>query len=178
MVKFFFIISCFLAIQDEPVISWAETYKLSWSDFKSEANNEVDAVALTASGISFGMSVRKSDNVVVSYKANIQAHFYPEKSWYNKDKADEHILAHEQLHFNITELYVRKFRQQIEAVKVSNNVREQLNTIHNQINKDISQMQIKYDAETNHSRNMEAQAKWQLYIEAELKKLSKHKSVD
>ena len=135
-------------------------------------------MALTASGITFGMSIKKSDNVVIRYKANINAHFYPEKSWYKFDKNDSHILAHEQLHFNITELFVRKFRQRIEDVKVSNNVREQLKTIHNKINNEVSEMQNKYDAETNHSRNVEAQVKWQLFVEAELNKLSKYKSVD
>ncbi len=177
MVKLLLVLCPFLLIQqDEPVISWSESYTLSWSDFKAKPNNSIEAVALTASGITFGMSISKTDNEVVSFKANIQAHFYPEKSWYKSDRADANILAHEQLHFNITELFVRKFRQRIEHLKVSNSVRDKLKTIHKTINKELSQMQDEYDTETNHSRNIEMQAKWKNLVSEELKMFYKYKS--
>lgn len=180
MIKILLILCCFQSLKqyNKPVIAWSESYELSWADFKSKPNHEIDAVALTASGITFRMSIRQSDHEVVSFKANIQAHFYPEKSWYKKDRADAHTLAHEQLHFDITELFVRKFRQRIEDVKVSNQVRERLKSIHNEINKEVSEMQNKYDLETNHSRNIEAQAKWHAFIAQELEKVSKYKSAD
>ncbi|WP_233783321.1 DUF922 domain-containing protein [Flavivirga eckloniae] len=159
-------------------MSWNESYKLTWSDFKGPPNKNTSAVAVTASGITFGFSVSKTDDRVVGYTSEVHAHFYPEKSWYKKDEADLHVLGHEQLHFNITELHARKFRQRIDQVKVSNSVRSQLKQLHNTINKELSQMQNTYDSETNYSRNVEAQAKWEAYIAVELKKLSKYKSVD
>ncbi len=177
--KTFCILCCFLCVQqDEPAMSWSESYRLSWSDFRGAPDINTSAVAITASGITFGFSVRTTDDQVVSFTSNVYAHFYPEKSWYKKDQADTHVLGHEQLHFDITELHARMFRQRIDQVKVSNSVRSQLKTLHNVINKELSQMQNNYDSETNYSRNVDAQAKWDIYITDELDKLSEYKSVD
>ncbi|TGV04752.1 DUF922 domain-containing protein [Flavivirga rizhaonensis] len=179
MTKVFFILCCLLCVQqDEPVISWNESYKLSWSDFKDKPDKSTSAVAITASGITFGFSVSATEDRVVDFTSEVHTHFYPEKSWYKKEQADHHVLGHEQLHFDITELYARKFRYRIEQIVVSNSVRAQLKTLHNTINKELSQMQNRYDSETNYSRNVEAQTKWKLYIADELKKFSKYKSID
>ena len=180
MLRIFLVICCFLSVQkDEPVLSWNESYRLSWNDFKAKPNKSIDAVAITASGITFSFSVTQTDSgQVVNYSTEVHAHFYPEQSWYKIDQADNHVLGHEQLHFDITELYARKFRQRISKLKPTNIIRKELKQIHNTINKELAQMQNNYDNETNYSRNFEAQAKWKVYVEAELKKLSKYKSID
>ena len=86
-------------------------------------DQNTDAVAVTASGITFSFSVSQSNAVFVDFNAEVEAHFYPEKSWYLKDKGDDHILAHEQLHFDITELHVRQLRFNISRLKVSQNIK-------------------------------------------------------
>lgn len=172
---------CFLVYvqNDEPVLSWDASYKLSWSDFKAEPPVTDSAAAVTASGITFGFSIRQTDkNQVVSFTSDVHAHFYPEQSWYKIEVADDHILGHEQLHFDITELYARKFRYRISQLNVSNSIRKQLKKIHNDINKELSQLQNKYDDETDYSRNYESQAKWRIFIEAQLEKFSKFKSLN
>ncbi|WOD44091.1 DUF922 domain-containing protein [Hwangdonia lutea] len=178
MVKILLILCVFLCVQDEPTLSWNESYKLTWADFKGAANNKVSAVAITASGISFGFSVRETDAEVVSFSTEVFSHFYPEQSWYKSNLADNHVLGHEQLHFDITELHVRKFRQRISLLKVSNHIKNELRQLNKTINKELTAMQDKYDAETNYSRNFENQAKWKSYIANELNKLSKYKSVE
>ncbi|MDD7887358.1 DUF922 domain-containing protein [Flavivirga sp. 57AJ16] len=179
MIRLFFIICCFFCIQqEEPIIAWNESYKLSWSDFKGTPTKNERAVAVTASGITFGFSISTSDDEVVNFTSEVHAHFYPQKSWYKKEQADSHVLDHERLHFDITELHARKFRQRIDQVKVSNGVRNQLKSIQNTINKELSQMQNRYDSETNYSRNVDAQTKWKIYIADELKKRSQYKQVD
>lgn len=157
-------------------MSWNESYKLSWSDFKGEPNHNISAAAITASGISFGFSVKRTDKQVISFKSNVETHFYPEQSWYKPGLADEHVLGHEQLHFDITELFARKFRQRISQLRVSNAIRGELKTLNETINKELATMQDTYDNETDYSRNFEQQAKWKVYIASELKKLSKYKS--
>ena len=180
MVRILLLFLCFVCVQDdEPVLSWNESYQLSWSDFKAKPNNNVSAVAITASGITFGFSIRQTDkNEVVSFTSEVQAHFYPEQSWYKMERADNHILGHEQLHFNITELYARKFRYRISQLKVSNSVKGQLKKTHIDINAELSQMQNKYDNETDYSINFESQATWKTFMDAELNKFSKYKSED
>jgi hypothetical protein len=159
-------------------MSWNASYKLSWNDFKDKPNPNTSAVAITASGITFGFSVKQTDAQVVSFKADVFAHFYPEQSWYKSNLADSHVLSHEQFHFNITELYARKFRQRISLLKTSNNIKEELNQLYKIIKMELGEMQNRYDNESNYSRNIEKQTKWETYITEELNKLSTFKSVD
>ena len=177
--KHIFILLSFLfvgTIANEETLSWNESRKLTWDDFKGSPNSNSDAVALTASGITFGYSVKTTNDRIVGYSASVEAHFYPNKSWYKTSKADDYILAHEQLHFDITELYVRKFRQQLERLVVNQNIKTQLNQIHQAINKALDKTQKTYDEETNHSINNAAQKYWQEYVHKELEKLDNFKS--
>ncbi|MDO6597637.1 DUF922 domain-containing protein [Oceanihabitans sp. 2_MG-2023] len=173
----FFIIFCILTLhKEESTIAWSESYTLSWDDFKGPIKKDTDAVATTASGITFSYSIKKTSVEVVGFKTKIQAHFYPKKSWYKPEQADNHILAHEQFHFNITELHTRKFRQRVAQLQVSSNISKQLDKIHQEINQELSSLQKQYDAETDFSRNYEMQSHWQNHIETELAKLDNYKS--
>lgn len=176
VIKIFLVLCCFLYVQDEPVMSWNDSHKLSWEDFKGKPNYQKSAVAITASGISFGFSTKETDSKVVSFATEVFCHFYPEKSWYKPNRADNHVLGHEQLHFDITELHVRKFRYRISQLKVSNSIKTQLRNLNKSINKELAIMQNKYDAESDYSRHFENQAKWKTYIAIELEKFSKYKS--
>ncbi|TXG35634.1 DUF922 domain-containing protein [Seonamhaeicola maritimus] len=177
MIRLVFLLCCFLCVKnDEPVIAWNDTYKLTWSDFKGEPDIYSSAVATTASGITFGFSIKQTNGRAVSFKTNVNAHFYPKKSWYKPDRANIHVLNHEQLHFNITELFARKFRYRISKIVISKSLKEELQNLHKTINKELAMMQDKYDDETNHSRSIEFQSKWEGYIKLELKKYSKYKS--
>lgn len=164
------------SVSNEETMSWHETSKLTWADFKANPDLESDAVALTASGITFGYSVKTSGKKIVDFSTTVEAHFYPNKSWYLKDKSNIHILGHEQLHFDITELYARMFRQQISKLKVNQNVKKQLNKLHEAINIAVNETQRKYDKETQHSINAVKQREWDNFIEKELKRLEQFKS--
>ncbi|WP_339755286.1 DUF922 domain-containing protein [uncultured Winogradskyella sp.] len=160
----------------EETMTWNESRKLTWADFKANPNTDSDAVALTASGITFGYSVKTSGRRIIDFSVTVEAHFYSNKSWYLKDKGDAYILGHEQLHFDITELYTRKFRQQLERLVVNQNVREQMQRLHTSTNKAVSETQKRYDVQSNHSINKEMQKQWETFIKEELKELDKYKS--
>lgn len=170
------ILFLFVGSSNEETITWNDTRKLTWEDFKGSPNPNSDAVALTASGITFGYSVKTTGKRIIDYSTSVKAHFYPNKSWYLSEKADDYILAHEQLHFDITELYVRKFREQLERLVVNQNIKIQMNQIHVAINEALDKTQKTYDQQTNHSINVDAQNYWENYIKEELKKLEKYKS--
>ena len=163
-------------IQEEETMTWNESRKLTWSDFRGEVNPNSDAVALTASGITFGFSVSTSGSRIVDYSTTVEAHFYPNKSWYNQERADEYILGHEQLHFDITELYTRKFRERLSMLKVNPNIRKQLKQLHTSINKQLNDTQKLYDEQSVHSINVDAQKQWEEHIKMELGKLDQFKS--
>jgi len=165
-----------LFFQEEETITWYKNLKLEWSDFKGEPKPVGNAVATTASGVSFGFSATKSSSGLEDYSFQITSHFYPDKSWKVSEALSDVVLNHERLHFDITELYARKFRQRITNFKFTNAINNEMQSIHNAIIKELGELQNKYDAETNHSLNIEQQLAWQKFIEEELNKLSNYGS--
>ncbi|MEO1031657.1 MAG: DUF922 domain-containing protein [Bacteroidota bacterium] len=163
-------------LPNEETMTWDETRKLTWADFKGDPNPNSDAVALTASGLTFGYSVKTSGRRIIGFTTSVEAHFYPNKSWYLKHKANDYILGHEQLHFDITELYARKFRAHLDRLVVNQNIKTQMDQIHEAINEALHKTQKTYDDQTQHSINVDAQKYWDTYIKDELQKLEKYKS--
>ena len=161
---------------DKTEFSWNENVKLTWKDFQGKPNLDSDAVAVTASGITFSYSIKKTETRVLSFKTIIKADFYPEHSWCKKEEVDNHVLGHEQLHFDITELHARLFKQKVATLKPSNNVAEHLQQYHKEIDTALETMQKAYDNESNYSINKEGQALWKAYVAKELKRLHKYKS--
>ncbi len=160
----------------ETVLEWQETAQLKWSDFKGQPENHGDVVALTASGISFEFSIQDKNGKPVGFNSTAKAHFYPKRSWVHLKKASTHVLKHEQLHFDITELYLRKFRKDISNLKLSNQIKKELTSTYQNINKDMAVMQRSYDQETNHSRDTVAQLLWQHKIDSVLKDYANYKT--
>lgn len=175
------LIFCFIFLfvgenSNEETMTWDQSRKLTWADFKANPNLSSDAVALTASGITFGYSVKTSGRQIIGFSTSVEAHFYPNKSWYLKEKGNDNILRHEQLHFDITELYARQFREQIMRLEVNQNVKEQMTRLHATINEALNETQKRYDKQSNHSINIEMQKQWENFIADELKKLDQFKS--
>lgn len=165
-----------MILPNDEVIIWNEDVKLSWKDFRAVPNENREEAALTASGITFEFSVKETNNTIVDFNAKVLAHFYPDKSWYVKDRSNDHILNHEQVHFDITELHVRKFRKRIDRLKVNDQIKKELRSLHQTINTELAVMQAKYDLETDHSIKKDSQEQWNQYIQEELIKLDTYKS--
>lgn len=172
MNKVFIGVLVILMINQAPFMNWDPNYRLEWSDFKGEAITGTQVAAVTSSGITFGFSSKKTARKLVSFDYYVISHFYPNQSWYIKDRANKVILEHERLHFDITELYARKFRQRIENTKFTVNIDREMKQLHDGINAELKAYQERYDDETEHSINVKAQEAWNKKIALELKKLS------
>lgn len=176
MINVLFILIFFICFQPiENSILWNEKDRLDWSDFKGKPDLKMDAAALTASGLSFELSAKTSKFSLIEFNAVVEARFYPDKSWYKKEFANSFVLAHEQLHFDITELYARKFRQKIDQATFTVHIKKELSALNKSINMELKEMQQEYDRDSNFSRNAETQLRWQGLIQNELKKLTKYK---
>lgn len=161
--------------QQDRSMTWSDDLQLQWEDFNGTPTRGTTVVAVTASGLSFGFSTKMTETQLVEYTAFVDAHFYPDKSWYVKERANSVILDHERLHFDITELHARKFKQRIAQTKFDLRINSQMERIHNTITDDLRQMQQKYDTETHHSQNVDKQKEWQKFIKVQLDKLSYYK---
>lgn len=176
MIKFFYIFLFLICFQpkEEPIL-WDESHRLEWSDFRGNPNLNSDAAAITASGLTFDFSARTTSTQLVDFTASVEAHFYPNQSWYKKGHVNTIVLAHEQLHFDITELHARKLRKQIDEASFSLNIKNEISKLHSNVNKELKEFQSKYDSESDYSRSVENQKEWQIFVHQELKKLSKYK---
>lgn len=153
----------FVSAQDYEVIVWSPDLNLTWSDFKAQPSNN-RAAATTASGITYRYTTDVIGDVM-KVDFTITAHFYPNKSWYRPELVDTHILEHEQLHFDISEIFARKMHERMATTKFTRNVRKEVRKIYNQINKEMNDFQDTYDTETNFSRNREQQEFWKQKID-------------
>ena len=153
MYKLLGVLCLFLCVQSEETIDWNGKTKLHWGNFKATPEQNTDAVAITASGITYGFrSKTYSNSSKIEYTTSVLAQFYPEKSWYLKERVNDTVLGHEQLHFDITELHARKFRKRIKEVKLTKNIKEEISKIYDEINQSLQQMQNAYDNGSDYSR--------------------------
>lgn len=169
------ILSCVLYQDNNDSIAWSSELELQWSDFKGDPQPRYRAVALTASGISFGLSTKKSDTELIDFSYQVEAVFYPDKSWHVNKPLGDVVLDHERLHFDITELFARKFKQRISESEFTLDIQVEIKRIYDSINTELDEMQRRYDVETNHSQNVEKQKEWQDLIADEIDKLARYK---
>lgn len=154
--------------KDEELISWSENKKLTWADYKGEAKINADAAASTATylGIEYNF-----DSNGLGYK--ITCLFSKTKSWVLHKT--ELILAHEQGHFDIAEIFARKLNRQMSEYKFDkNNFTNDLKKIYEGITSEKEEMQNDYDRQTNHSINKEKQAEWLKKIEKMLENFEEY----
>ncbi|MEE6126530.1 DUF922 domain-containing protein [Chryseobacterium arthrosphaerae] len=159
-------------------IMWQEEQKLVWDNFKSPVNrkNNPDVAAYTNCGWEF--SVVKSSNPKSPVTIKIQAIFNEDKSWKDVKKINDYILLHEQKHFDIAELFVRKFRKAVaEKISTSGDYNKYFKTIYNAISIDYKNFQISYDKDTRHGMDKEKQAEYNAAISQELDNLKSYQSL-
>lgn len=82
---------------------------------------------------------------------------------------DSVILSHEQLHFDIAELYARKFRKQLSETQFSTDIKAEVKELYQKVLKELYIYQNKYDRETNFSRDRKQQQYWNAMIADALK---------
>lgn len=156
-------LACTLSVygqEEEQGLPWRADWRLTWEDFQGAVPMGASAAATTASGISYSYQAQWEGKGAVEVVFDIQAHFYPSESWYRPEVCDEHILKHEQLHFDIAEIFARKLRQRLEAKTFTKNIKAEVKQIYQKTVRDLSKFQNQYDRETDFSRNRENQLLW------------------
>lgn len=159
-------------------IPWEEGVSLNWNDFKAKSPENSKFKANTNTGITYSWGLRiEKGNETLNYE--VHSFFYPKLSWVEQRSKNNHLLKHEQTHFDITELHARKLRKglyEIELNQLNQNVRKILNDLYETIENERSLMQEEYDRQTNHSLNREAEVKWQKLVREELFKLKSYRN--
>lgn len=172
----FLLLGCIFLISNntkeaEDVIYWTDDYKLDWSDFKGEPREDfTNLAALTSSGIVYYSGC---DDGKLIYK--IKSYFDRNESWVKDPARDAHHLEHEQVHFDITELYARKLRKMLELREFK--CYEELD-FKRFIDAYLTNWEVEqrmYDIKSSFSINKRVQKEWCGKISKELKELEPYK---
>ena len=156
------------------VIYWTSDYKLTWADFEGNPNykhNYKDISAITFSGI---VDYRGCEEGKIIYK--IKAYFEKKNSWVKSIGQNDHTLEHEQIHFDITELYARKLRKALSERVFACGEEQAFEVFVNDFLKGWQKMQEEYDVETGYSNKHQQQHEWIAKVRAEMKELEAYKS--
>lgn len=153
--------------QDSPktfgadTILWQQDSLLSNEDFKGKPAGSFQG--LTFSGIFLDMKHEERLLRVYCYTL-----FICKKSFL-KDSSDN-LLNHEQLHFDITELYARKIRQQLSQKLIldDKNISAAIQKIYNTQIAELNKEQDRYDKETEHGTNQTKQILWKESIRKQI----------
>jgi len=147
------------AVETAEYIPWLDERLLTWDDFQCAPKKNTDAVASTSTSLGIAYQLR---NGTLTYA--VSCNFSKTKSW-GWVKTD-YILAHEQAHFDITEIYARKLHQAMQEYQYNRRTyREDLNNIYNKIVWEKEAFQNAYDHGTDHSRKKRLQLEWLEKIE-------------
>lgn len=172
LVILFFGVSNFLFSQTNKAdLIWTPETKLTWSDFRGAPSPTVDQTA--QSSIKFGFYVKTIRGEKGKYIVSFFTIFERYKSWYKRNVKNEYVLQHEQIHFDIAEVFSRKARREIMNSKKVN--KASVNKIMKGILLEYARYTDLFDAETSYGYKHEAQAQWAERIKRELDELDEFK---
>ncbi len=156
-------------------IAYADNLDFNWGMFRGNANQShihqigEHTAAITVSTISYTTELRNHQA-----KIRITAIFNPQESWtlYPHLENPEEALNHEKRHFQICEIYARKFRQQVTKTSFKQKTfNAEVEKIFNKLITEYRAEQDRYDLETKHSLNEQQQALWNARIDKDLQAL-------
>ena len=110
----------FSFVKDDFIL-WQENKKLKIQDFKADnkdtikVNRQQFLGAISAIRIEYSLFQRNKNSVP---DFSIKTYFDPNESWMLLK--NDYVLQHEQIHFDLTELYARKMRKSVESLRQKN----------------------------------------------------------
>lgn len=154
----------------DDIITWSKADKLEWQDYTGAMNPDIFAYAITSYKIDIipeNVKVDAHDHILNYQDLTVRANFYKNHSW--TISSDAELLNHEQLHFDIAELYARKIRVRFTELKAAKEKRFSTYwDAYNTLWLACRQLQKQYDLETNHGAKKAENDAWHVKISAEL----------
>ena len=93
-----------------------------------------------------------------------------DRSWARRAKRTDALLRHEQGHFDIARLCAQAFIKTLELRTFSKqNLGSEINQTFRDLLETYKQMERDYDLDTNHSKNIKQQQKWEALLATRLK---------
>jgi predicted secreted Zn-dependent protease len=151
-------------------IPWTVQKRLSWDDFAGNPAPNNQHHALTSTNME--MKVKCENNQL---KFKVDAVFNPKESW-TRNKSSALLLAHEQLHFDLTELHARMLRKRLALLpNACTRGASDLNKYASEAFDNWHKEQDLYDSESRHGLDRGVQMDWIASVEERLKELEAYK---
>jgi len=142
---------------------------LAIEDFIGPVNGKEQEMAATMSGIGIRYSTTTQNSQLV-INVTVSAYFDKAQSWFKQEGKNARILAHEQLHFDITAIKACQLVQKIRNTVITQDNFEQLLAQLQRTNaKEAEEEEELYDNETNHGIIREKQEEWMIKVKEQLK---------
>jgi len=153
----------------DSIIIWTKNYKISWNDFLGKRLISKDNVA-AKSFLELYYIPGYHKNGYYSYT------IIPVFNKYKSSVLDRNIklLEHEQIHFDILEIFSRKIRKQFEILKNFNESEYTHYKIFNNYLDSLKNYQERYDLDTDHSLVEKKQEFWKKIVAIKLKELDSY----
>lgn len=165
---------CSQALQEEELtICWREGRKLEWRDFQGKPDailTQIGTAAVAATSAPIRYSIIKQGNGI---SIQVKVEFLKDRSW--TTDTTKNVLQHEQLHFDIAELYGRKIREKVanlneqEVTNIDSIYEEVKNLV-----RERNEMENQYDLRTGHGVVDINQQEWNKKIAKELEELKEY----
>lgn len=147
-------------------IAWSASRRLNWEDFRAKPEDGNPHHAMTAANLAVDAGCKNN-----KFFYEVKCVFLPGESW-SKNKQSEKLLAHEQLHFDLTEVHARMLRKQLQGIGNScGNLKSQLNTTVGAAFKAWKTEQERFDKLSRHGLDKEVQLEWAASIADRLQEL-------
>ncbi len=167
-----FILCCSRAFGQRILIKGEETNrKLVWTDFTGPIDVSSQYDANTYYDIRMSTSSKESENgkeTLTNFIVTLELN--SPKSWTKSQKQTEELLVHEQGHFNLGILCMYEIIEKINKLKINKNANKLVNKMFERVFDKYAQLNLRYDRETEHSKNKEKQLKWNKYFQENLEK--------
>lgn len=150
-------------------IRWSASRLLTVADFKGRPRPSEGHAALTSANINSGASCRNG-----IFMGTARASFDPSSSWVREPAAmTPALLHHEQLHFDLAEVYARRLRQQLLALHVAcDQMGPEFNRLSQAGYAAWQKAEDDYDRDTSHGLNKPRQALWDAQVRQQLTELA------
>lgn len=158
------------ASPDNPdLIAYESNKILRYEDFAGEEDDMSMAAAVTFSGFNMRYATETSGRNV-KIKVFVLPFFDKTKSWFREDSKVPEVLAHEQVHFDITAAIAQQLVKAISAhTFTAENYESELLKLQRTYEKEMMRRQRAYDKETKHGTIAATQQKWEQELQQELK---------
>jgi hypothetical protein len=163
--------------QNDSIIIWNSDYQLKVSDFKGELDESIrtNQFSLVPSAVSYIGYTVKYEYKKNKLLASVETYFNRNESFY-RDSLPSSLLEHEQCHFNIMELYVRKMRKEIStSYKNGFTSKEKYDQIIDSVIVECDKYNDKFDFETYYGSIESTQNEWIIKVKSELNELNEFK---